>query len=303
MASQSRSHEDRLKTLFKYFVDVVRINIFITTRTGQALVTTEPNLYGWKLLSSTADIALKFKQSGDFLKYVDPYQLHHFAIPIRSQGYVVLGPLIINRKLERAHYREIALKQQRDPDDILDSVEDIRVLSQNQLQSILDLLAEAKDFFIPADQFNETTIKETPTPEQNSALKSLLESALRLTRAQSGSIMLYNEPEGLSVKVFKGISPEYINHKPLRLGEGISGYALQKNQTFILTDKAEDTQLRHLLKRKEIKQSIVMPFEIQEKNIRGVMNLNIQDAKSLIKGTDRIVKDLTKATMIALQVL
>jgi hypothetical protein len=294
-----KSREDRLRTLFKYFVDVVRINIFITTTTGKSIITPELNPYGWKLIVNTSDIRSTFKRSGEFLEYIDPLGLHHFAIPITA-GYVVLGPLIINKKLERSQYRDIALQLKRDPDDILDALEDIRVVSQNQLQSILDLISEAKDFFMGDEEPEPATQQGDAAQTLNVALKGLLNTALRLTKAQSGSIMLYKAPKGLSIQVSKGLNPQFVERKPMKLGEGISGYALQEKRTFILTDKADENRIAHLLKRKEIKQSIVMPFESPEGNIRGVLNLNIQDTKSLIKGTDSIIKNLAQMTSSAL---
>jgi hypothetical protein len=294
-----RPKEERLKTIFKYFVDVVRINLFITTTTGKSVITPERNPYGWKLLAEIPDIKSKSKISGDFLEYEDPFQLHHFAIPIKG-GYVILGPVAINRKLDREQYREIALKLDRNPDDILDSLEEIRVLSQNQLKSVLDLIWEAKEFFVGEDTTEET---EAPAAQTlNTALKSLLDVALLMTKAQSGSIMLYKAPKGLMVQVSKGLNPQF-GREPVKLGEGISGYALKKKRTFILTNKADDNRLTQLLTRKEIKQSIVMPFESRQRNIRGVLNLNIQDGKSLIKGTGGVVKSLSQMANSALQTL
>jgi hypothetical protein len=300
MSNNGKSREDRLKTIFKYFVDVVRINLFITTTTGKSVITPEHNPYGWNLLADTSEIKSTFQKMGEYLEHVDAFHLHHFAIAIKG-GYVVLGPVAINKKLDRSQYRDIALKIGRDPDDILDSLDEIRVVSQNQLKSILDLISETKDFFTGAQEPQQTEIEAAQT--LNTALKSLLSTALKLTKAQSGSIMLYSEPRGLSVQVSQGINPQFATRKPLKLGEGISGYALQKNRTFILTDKAEDNRLAHLLKRKEIKQSIVMPFNDRERNIRGVLNLNIQDTKSLIKGTDSIIRNLAQMTTNTLQTL
>jgi putative methionine-R-sulfoxide reductase with GAF domain len=292
-----KSQEDRLKTLFKYFVDVVRINIFITTKTGKSIITPDINPYGWKLLADTSDIKSKFKPAGNYLEYVDVFGLHHFAIPI-SAGYVIVGPIAINKKLNREEYREIAIKSKRDADDLIDALDEIRVVSQTQLKSILDLIAEAKDFFMSEGE----PMPETQAAEElNQTLKALLDAALRLANAQSGSIMLYQESRGLTVHVSKGINPQFVARKPIQLGEGISGYALAKNRTFILTDKVDDNRIAHLLKRKEIKQSIVMPFASQEKTIQGVLNINIQNADSLITGTDQLIKSLNQITATALQ--
>jgi hypothetical protein len=294
MSQSRKSQEERLSTLFKYFVDVVRINIFITTSSGKSIVTPDRNRYGWNLLVDVSQIKTQFKDCGSFLEYVDPFEFHHFAIPIKS-GYVVLGPLAINKKLDRTKYEEIALKITRNPDDILDSIEEIRVVSQNQLKSILDLITEAKDFFINEDEPVDIGAVET----LNTALKTLLEVALTMTKAQSGSIMLYQEPRGLTVQVSKGINPQFI-HKPTQLGEGISGYALKEKQTLVLTDKS-DNRISHLLKRKDIKQSIVMPFENEGKQIRGVLNLNIQESDSFLKGMDYILQNLEQITRQAIQ--
>ncbi len=292
-----KSQEDRLRTLFKYFVDVVRINIFITTKTGKSIITPEINPYGWKLLADTSDIKSKFKPSGNQLEYVDAFDLHHFAIPIKA-GYVIVGPVVINKKLDREQYREIALKSKRDPDDILDSLDEVRIVSQTQLKAILDLIAEAKDFFMAEGE----AIPEAQAAEElNQTLKALLDAALRLANAQSGSIMLYNESRGLTIQVSKGINPQFATRKPIQLGEGISGHALAQNRTFILTDTADDNRIAHLLKRKEIKQSIVMPFTSQEQTIRGVLNINIQDAESLLTGTDQLIKSLNQITQTALR--
>ena len=97
---------------------------------------------------------------------------------------------------------------------------------------------------------------------------------MKMTDTECGSIMLVDEKENdLSIKVYRGEKSERLKNVRVALGEGIAGIAAQENSSFIIGSSVPDNRIKHLLKRPEIKQSLIMPLVVKDK-VFGVLNLH-----------------------------
>ncbi len=295
------------RTLLENLVQVLHINVCIVDPHGQSIITPNKNPFGWKLLADSFEMISRSNLSGEWQEWVDDLKLHHFVMSIgnhsKPQAYIVLGPVILNKKLEKSQYQQLASGSNRNFDDLQDSLEGIRVVSYTNLKYITDLIQgvvelaqeTASELFVPVISVDRDGLR--------GILQSMLELSLGIAKAQSGSIMLFDlKTNELSVQAAKGLAGRYFK-KSVKLNEGIAGLAFREKKTLILTDRSKDNRIDHLLNRKEIKHSIVMPFEEPTKEIRGVLSLNIINETLIVKKSElrHITERLSQITSNALQ--
>src|SRR3989344_8042754 len=140
------------------FIDVLHINIYIVDRKGLTILPPEEGKYGGRLLTDhslafhpaqePAEFLKKFEQYGSYLEYASPLNLHQFAIPININGeggllgYMIVGPVILNKRLGNAEYAALARERNIPAQDLVNEVNGLRVVSNVMINSILDLLSE-----------------------------------------------------------------------------------------------------------------------------------------------------------------
>jgi len=112
---------------------------------------------------------------------------------------------------------------------------------------------------------------------------TILDVALNLTKAECGSIMILDEKSGeLTIKVSRGLREGEVKKTRLKLGEGISGLSAQENTAFVISKEKIDNRIKHLLKRPEIKEAVVMPLSIKNR-VFGVLNLHTKNEETHIE--------------------
>ncbi|HSV43733.1 MAG TPA: PocR ligand-binding domain-containing protein [Candidatus Bathyarchaeia archaeon] len=299
------------------FVQVLRMNIFVVDSLGKPLIhpcsTARAEEYGCRILTQVLGLDLakdenflhQFSVYGDYLEYRTNLDLHVFAIPLRVSGrvvaYLIVGPAIMNRRLSDDEYQELAKKTSLDEGAVMDQVRGVRVVSYVAMNAVLDLLAAITREFIDIGienrrlrrlrfQKNVLPRSVTRTAEGlyreihvDELLISVLDVAMRLTNAESGSIMVFDkEEEEMIVRVSRGLNEKWVREARCRIGEGIAGIAAQENRCFVMRGQAGDHRVLPYLKRPEIKESMVMPIS-QRNRVFGVINLNSKGSDSRIE--------------------
>ncbi len=300
--------------LLQRFVEVLKINLFVIDSEGRILIPLRTErgkgnrCYGSAFLFSSAlgftvreertNILERFSKKGMYLEYLDPFQLMTSAIPItieenKNIGYLIVGPVILNKRLDPEEYHQIAKKIQfENEDEVTVMVNEIRVVSFVTMKSILDLLAEiVKDMVelnLERNKLDQMRFKKEILSKDlssmakdiyasihlNELLATLLDVALDMTKTEAGSIMLFDEKnENLTIKVSRGLDEVNIRNTSLRRGEGIAGLAAQENASFIIEGNQGENRIQHLLKRPQIKKSLIMPLQ-SSSGVFGVMNLS-----------------------------
>jgi len=298
-------------------VKVLRINIFIVDATGTIIVPPIHNKYGGRILT---DPRLKFDlqigsheyfdsfepSSGRFVEFCGKYDLRMYAAPIfrgpsrKPIVYLVLGPVLLNRRRESHEYERMARSENVESGIILDELNEIRVVSNLMIKAIQELLSEIidskaganlsedikdleKELKIETQVSKEIEHNQKGTSPNDKLLKMLeqfLETALKMTDTECGSILLLDEnSEVLAMKVSRGLDEEKIKDIKIKVGEGIAGLAFQKDESFLISEKNSDNRISHLLKRPEIKQALVMPLHVRDK-VLGVLNLHTKKETS-----------------------
>lgn len=120
-------------------------------------------------------------------------------------------------------------------------------------------------------------IHSTLEPEE--ALQLIVNEAVRVMRATSGSVVLINPTSSvLEIQAAKGLPPNATELK-LRVGEGITGWVARVGQPARIGDVARDP--RYIQLQQGVRSELAVPLEVNGE-VRGVLNVDsdIQDAFS-----------------------
>lgn len=314
------------------FVDVLRINMFLVDIEGHIIIPPVKGQggklsYGAEFVSKTLPVAdsassptdfiQQFDKTGSYLEFKDPFEFHTFVIPVnvakegKTIAYVVVGPVILNKRLEQEDYRKVA-EAVGLPQEILATINEIRIVSFVSMNSILDLLSVLiKDVIdlkwekrnLDSIKLAEASLsrKVNKTAEEiyasihmDELLVTLLDVALNMTKTECGSIMILDEQKGeLIIKVSRGLDEKRVENTHVKIGEGIAGLVAKENTPLVIKGTVGDTRLKPLLKRPEIKQSIVMPLNARNR-VLGVLNLHTKNEESKIEGSLENLQCLSK---------
>ncbi len=283
--------------------DILKINTCIVDFQGVPIIIPPQNRYGWRFNPNLFDVRSNYAQiADDRFEFIDNFHLHYYAVPAKSLdntivGYIVLGPMILNKKLTMNEYQEISKKTSDSLEDISERIENTRVISQLSLEHILKMcIATIK---LSQDRLTFTKQKPSEDKRTQTIFQSMLDLSLALASAESGSVMLFHpKTEELSVCVANGLNPQYINNR-IKLDDGIAGIAFQENKTLLIEGRSE-SRLRNLLIRHEIKQSIVMPFKTPNSKTSGVLNINIMktcESKDRLEDINGAIERITSNTL------
>jgi len=316
------------------FIDVLRINIFVIDSRGLVILPPEERRYGGRLLTDptlkfdllndSIDIKVHFEQQGAFLESCNRYHLSSFAIPIKVEGgqtiaYMIIGPVILNKRLSGSDYEEMAKENGCDKNELLSELGGVRVVSNLMINSILNLLSEIvrdnielslkkKELNIIKSNVEENLTEElTETAKEiystvytDGLLATLLDLALKMTNAEHGSIIVKDAGEDhFTIKVSRGLNSTVAQNTKIKLGEGVSGIAAQYNTSFVIHGTQGDNRIKHLLKRPDIKEALVMPLT-NKKQVFGVLNLHTKKDGGKLKNNLNNLKYLSELLSSAL---
>jgi hypothetical protein len=313
---QQYINKDKWWDVVTRFVDVLRINMFMVDAEGHMILPPEESRYGGRLLTdaglgydfvtSGRGVIQQFERHGHYLESANRYDLRSYALPITSLkdepvAYLIIGPVILSARLELSRYHELAQELGTPADALLEAAMQIRVVSHLMMKSILDLLSEIIKDNIELnvkqkelEQMQSSQFSRNPkanrivqeifsTVRVDELLATMLDVAMKMTDAEGGSIMVLDEKqEVLNLKVSRGLDMDLVSPRQ-KMGEGVAGLVAQAGIPFIIDqDRSTPTnnRIQHLLKRPEIKKSVVIPLIVRDK-IFGVMNLHTKQPDTL----------------------
>lgn len=312
------------------FIDVLHVNIFIVDKYGNVIVPPEEGRFGGRLLS---DIQLKtglqpglnyierFEKQNDHLELTNSVGISCYALPIITAqsiknpivAYLIIGPLIPNKKREATEYEKFARLEGIEPSLMFDQLTEIRIVSNLMIKSIIDLLKTIiRDTIDLIEREKENSPKsDIPQQETNESerirkeiysslrldelLITLLDVALKITKTECGSIMICDEDnKTLQIKVSRGIDLQKLKNINIKIGEGISGLAAQSKESFVIEgQQSQDNRIKSYLRRPEIKRALVMPLVVENK-LLGVLNLHTTKSKDNIEDNIENLQHLSK---------
>lgn len=310
--AQKVINKDKWWETLSRFIEVLRINICIVDTHGLVLLPPEEGKFGGRLLTDprlgfdllldNADILDSFECQGKYMETVNHYDLHSFLIPMIMEGdktiaYMIVGPVILNRRLVSEEYLKMAQRYTNRPKKIIEALNEIRVASNVMMNSILDLLSEiVKDNIdlsikkkelekiksqkgILPKEFSDIAQEIYTTVRQDELLATLLDISLKMTNTECGSIMVVDgHSKEMTIKVSRGIDSSRVHNTRVKWGEGIAGLAAKRNECFVIHGDQCNNRIKPLCQRLDVKHSVVLPLRDRHK-VFGVINLHtkIQD--------------------------
>ncbi|MDD5565777.1 MAG: PocR ligand-binding domain-containing protein [Candidatus Omnitrophica bacterium] len=210
-----------------------------------------------------------------------PLGLKVFVAPLINEvehviAYVVLGPVFVGAHKVKPEYNEFAKHYNLDVEELFSALSEIRLISFNGIQSLLELMQDVGNYIIKSSYQHLTMEKPMVVIDReklNQLLKVFLDVAFQVSGADVGSVMLMNKStQELSILTSRGIPQDIASATRVKVGEGICGTAAKERTSFLIDDNIKDNRIKRYLNRPSLKSSMVLPIKLHE-NVLGVVNL------------------------------
>jgi signal transduction histidine kinase len=130
-------------------------------------------------------------------------------------------------------------------------------------------------------------IHSTLDPQQ--ALQLILQEAVRLMRASSGSVILINPNSGLlEIQASTGL-PAHSADLKLRVGQGITGWVARTGKAARVGDVQKDP--RYIMLRLDLRSELAVPLEVQG-TVRGVLNVDSLSENAFSAADQELLEEL-----------
>ena len=130
-------------------------------------------------------------------------------------------------------------------------------------------------------------IHSTLDPQE--ALQLILNEAVRIMRASSGSIVLINPTNGfLEIHAAVGLPPNAAQLR-LRVGEGITGWVARTGKPARVADVTQDE--RYVMLRRGARSELAVPLEVKAE-VRGVLNVDSDRRDAFDAGDEELLQGL-----------
>ena len=256
---------DRWRPLQDALIQVLGISLGVVDPEGNPLTRPVDLLRPpWNVLTSSAKGLSRYKECiQSLLKEAqkDPRPqvsiqvggLHLCAIPVAAEekpsAYVLIGPCLVGRRGEPDDYIVLSREFDIPIDRWMEALQEIKVLSFVGLNAVVSLLQRLAGVVFQGTNGTEPS------------LDRLLETALRLVNAESGSILASpGESDELIVQAARGLEEQVVRATRVRVGEGIAGVALREKKSFRIRPHSVPPLLAGMLQRPWIRDAIVIPF-------------------------------------------
>ncbi len=210
-------------------------------------------------------------------------------VPIRTTAaqipaYFLVGPMVVGVREDESPFRERIQAMGADPNALWPVVVSLKLFTFNSIRSALNLLEEVGTSLAQMAYQSKQLAAMLPdsgrineavaTYHRDRVYNSLLEAAALVTKADGGSVMVYDPQDGtLKIKVALGLSNAVMASTHLRRGEGLAGFAAAGRAILLLDDQA-DARLKGRMVRRDVVSSLVAPLTTDtEQDPIGVLNL------------------------------
>ena len=136
------------------------------------------------------------------------------------------------------------------------------------------------------------------TLEPREALKLIIGETVRLMRASSGSVALYNPTAGfLEIEASHGL-PLNAARLKLRLGEGITGWVARTGKPARAGDVSKDP--RYIMVRRNVRSELAVPLEVNGE-VRGVLNVDSDRLNAFSADDQELLQELARQAAKVIQ--
>ena len=219
--------------------------------------------------------------------------LDNFIVPIMVEelhvvGFLVVGPVLLGGRRKDDVYRAVCEEIGIDFEIYIDALREVKVFSHASMHSVISLLSDTINYIVKLGyqkkkvelwfpgflNSNENSQNAYTKLYLNKLLNSSLDIAMSVTKADSGSVMIYDRKHSeLSVRLSQGSSLNVCDFPPVKLGEKISGYVASERKGLLLSGQVQSLAIKRRLKRPEIRASFVIPIKMEDV-LYGVFSVN-----------------------------
>lgn len=214
---------------------------------------------------------------------IEGMQINNFIVPLKLNdadllGYIHAGPLILVMRKPKEEYQKIAEQLNIDLEALWSALLEIRVMSYQGVQSLIDFIREIGEYVLQLAYSNIVTRSKDNLAESLSKFAkifdTLLDVAFEISKADIGSVMfLEKDNETLTIRASRGIPQEVVDKTSVKLGDGIAGISAKEERAFLIDDNLRDKRIKRYLTRSDIiSSSLVLPLKLRNQ-VLGVMNL------------------------------
>ena len=127
------------------------------------------------------------------------------------------------------------------------------------------------------------------TLEPHKALQLIVDEAVQLMRASSGSVALLNPTTGfLEIEAARGLPPAASKLK-LKLGEGVTGWVARAGKPARVGDVSKDP--RYVMARRNVRSELAVPLEVNGV-VRGVLNVDSDQFNAFTAENQELLQEL-----------
>ena len=110
------------------------------------------------------------------------------------------------------------------------------------------------------------------TLEPQEVLNLIIDAAVKITRATTGSLMLIDTDSGvLNIEVARGFPPRVISETKLKIGEGVTGWVAKEGKPLLVPDVTKDG--KYVKIDKDVKSELAVPLVLEDEVV-GVVNVD-----------------------------
>ena len=198
------------------------------------------------------------------------------SVPIRVTAeqilaYFVVGPMMVGPREDELQFRQRMSALGFDAQALWLILLSLKLYTFSGIRSVLNLMEEVGTSLaqlayqatqLPAILPSTSKVDQAVTAYYaDRVLNSLLEAATMATRAEGGSVMVYDrEGDALQIKVAQGLSDEVVARTRVKCGEGIAGLAAAERAILLIDDRTTDARIQQRMQRKDLTSSLVAPL-------------------------------------------
>lgn len=211
-------------------------------------------------------------------------------VPVRATaeqivGYFVVGPMVVGPREEEGRFRQRVQSLGQDAQALWPILLALKVYTFAGIRSALTLLEEVGTSIAQLAYQGRQLTSFLPSTTKigrsvvayhtDRILYSLLEAAVGVTKADGGSVMMYDPQErAWKVTAAHGLSNEVIATTRAKPGEGLAGLAVERRSILLVDDRAEDPRILERMQRRGVTSSLVAPLTSDSpEDPVGVLNL------------------------------
>jgi signal transduction histidine kinase len=136
------------------------------------------------------------------------------------------------------------------------------------------------------------------TLEPQQALERVVEQAVQLTGATSGSLVLLNPHTGfLEIEASCGLPPDARQLK-LRAGEGLTGWVVRTGQPVLVGDVLQDP--RYIMAHPGVRSELAVPLQVGEE-VRGLLNVDSDKLHAFTPEDQSLLEELAAQAALVIR--